>query len=141
MIKKNIPKILEHKGFRFLICGGITAAFNVILLEGLIKSLKIATALGRNLANVLAIEVSLIFSFWVYKLWVWSESSWNWRTIIFREIILYHASMVLVISLRIFLIFPILDWLGVPSIVNTLIGIALGSIISYFFSDRIVFKD
>jgi putative flippase GtrA len=138
---KKIANFLENKGFRFIICGGITAAFNVILLEGLIKSLNIATALGRNLANVLAIEVSLIFSFWVYKLWVWSQSSWNWRTIIFREIILYHASMLFVISLRIFLIFPLLDWLGVKSIVNTLIGIALGSIISYFFSDRIVFKD
>jgi dolichol-phosphate mannosyltransferase len=41
---------------------------------------------------------------------------------------------------RIFIVFPILDWLGVNYAVNTLIGILVGASINYLLSDNLVFK-
>lgn len=137
---KAITKLLNNKIIRYLFFGGITALFNVLLLAGLIELLEIRTPLWRNLANLFALEISVIFSFWVYKMWVWTSPDWDWRQIILKQIPLFHASMSIVIALRIFLIFPVLDWLGVQYIVNTLIGITLGAIVTYFWSDQIVFK-
>lgn len=137
---KAIAKLSKNKVIRYLFFGGITALFNVVLLALLFESFNITSSLGRNLANLLALEISVVFSFWVYRMWVWTGLDWNWRNIIFKQIPLFHASMSVVIALRIFLLFPVLDWLGVQYIINTLIGIALGAILTYFWSDQVVFK-
>lgn len=137
---KAIAKLSKNKVIRYLFFGGITALFNVVLLALLFESFNITSSLGRNLANLLALEISVVFSFWVYRMWVWTGLDWNWRNIILKQIPLFHASMSVVIALRIFLLFPVLDWLGVQYIINTLIGIALGAILTYFWSDKIVFK-
>lgn len=137
----SIPQLFKYKAIRFLICGVITAVFNVVLLAGIIEFFNITTPLGRNMANLVALEIAVIFSFWVYKLGVWTSLSWNWQKIIVKQIPLYHASISLIIALRIFLIFPLLDWLGVQYMLNTVIGIVLGSVINYFSNDKIVFKE
>lgn len=140
-MSKAIPKLLQQKTVRFLICGALTAAFNIILLASIIEYLNIQMPFWRNVANVVALEVSVLFSFWVYKLGVWTRLSWHWRKVLFRQIPLYHASISIVIALRSFVIFPILDWLGVQYAVNALIGIVLGSALNYVCSDRFVFKE
>ena len=137
---KAVAKLFKNKVILYLFFGGITTLFNVVLLTVLIEVFNITTPLGRNIANLFALEVSVIFSFWVYKMWVWTEIDWNWRTIMLKQIPLFHASMGVVIALRIFLLFPVLDWLGVQYIINTLIGIALGAVVTYFWSDKVVFK-
>ena len=137
---KVITKLFNNKIVRYLFFGGITAVFNVVLLAVLIEFFNITTSLGRNIANLLALEISVIFSFWVYKMWVWTGLDWNWRTIMLKQIPLFHASMSIIIAVRIFLLFPVLDWLGLQYIINTLIGIALGAIVTYFWSDKVVFK-
>lgn len=138
---KAISNFVNKKVVRFLICGGITAVFNVIVLAALIEYLNIKTPLWRNIANIVAMEISVLFSFWIYKLWVWTRSGWHWRRTLFRQLSIYHASISVVIGLRSFIIFPILDWVGVQYMANTLVGIAIGSVLNYFCSDKIVFKE
>lgn len=135
-----LRKVFRNKIVRFLFCGGITAAFNVILIYILIEGLGLNTPVLRNFANVLAIEVSLIFTFFVYKIWVWSGGTWRLRDVLGREIPLFHISSGIAISLRSFMIFPIVDWLGVHYVINTLMGILIGSILNYFACDKIIFK-
>lgn len=130
----------KNKAFRYLICGGITAAFNILLIEAIISVFAIETPLWENIANAVAIEISLIFSFFIYKLWVWSTDSWKLQEIILREIPKFHIAFGGVILARIFLIFPILNWLGVSAALNTLAGIILGAILNYTISDKWVFK-
>ncbi|WP_390824733.1 GtrA family protein [Anabaena subtropica] len=130
---------MRNRIIRFLICGIITAAFNVLLLITLLELLKIEQPLHRNIVNIVSIEISLLFSFFIYRIWVWSEGKWNFRNICFRQIPMYHISYGLVIVVRSFLLFPILDWLGINYIINTLIGILVGSIINYIFSEKLVF--
>lgn len=130
----------QSKVFRFLICGVITAVFNVLLLIAIIQAFEIKTPFFRNFANVLSIEVSLIFSFFVYRAWVWSTRRSSIREIMFQQMPLYHLSVATSIASRSFVVFPILDWLGVHYVINTLIGIVLGSIVNYRISDKLVFK-
>ena len=133
-------KLVQSKVLKFLICGAVTTAFNVVLIYALIEGFNINTPVLRNLANVVSLEISVIFSFFVYKAWVWSSSTWNYKEVIRREIPLFHFSMGIAIAVRSFILFPIFDWLGIHYTINTLMGILIGSIINYLACERIVFK-
>ncbi|WP_013334399.1 GtrA family protein [Gloeothece verrucosa] len=126
---------------RYIVCGVITAIFNVVFIYILIETFKINTPVFRNIANLVAIEISLLFSFFVYKTWVWSSYKSSRKEILWKQIPRYHISCGVVVVSRIFLIFPILDWLKVNYQINTLIGIALGSVINYIISDKWVFNN
>jgi dolichol-phosphate mannosyltransferase len=132
-------RLWQEKVFRFLICGAITALFNVLLLDTIIRIFEIQTSLLRNIANAGSIEVSLLLSFFVYRTLVWSTRASTIREMILREAPLYHLSCGVSIASRVFIVFPVLDWMGVHYALNTLVGIVLGSIINYKISDKWVF--
>ncbi|WP_346292414.1 GtrA family protein [Sphaerothrix gracilis] len=132
--------LLKDKKIRFLICGGITAAFNLVAISVLVALFEAKTPLLRNLANVTAIEISLLFSFLVYRLGVWPQASWRLKPVLLYQLPMYHLSMAGIILLRSFLIFPVLDWLGVHYLANTLMGIGLGAGLTYFLGERVIFS-
>jgi putative flippase GtrA len=139
----TLKNLLGNRIIRFLICGVITAVFNIVLLAILIESFKlnqVNQSFFRNLANIASIEVSLIFSFFVYRIWVWPSSSWSAKKIFKQELPLFHLSCGIVIATRSFILFPLLDWAGVNYVVNSLIGIAIGSVMNYVISNKWVFK-
>ena len=53
---------------KFLMGGGFAALLNLSLIYGLITLLGWDTPLLRNLANLVAIELSLIASFFIYRI-------------------------------------------------------------------------
>ncbi len=135
-----LKKLLQKKVVKFLIGGGVAALINLFLIFVLIEWLGFNTVTLRNLANIIAIELSLLASFFIYRIWVWTGGSWKIREVIFRQIPLYHLAAGTAILARIFLIFPILNWLGVNYLINTLIGVLVSAAINYMISDNIVFK-
>lgn len=135
-----LNKLLGSRIVRFLIGGAIAAFFNVVLIFLLIDKLGFNTPLLRNIANLISIELSLIFSFFIYRIWVWTGGGWNVRDVILRQLPLYHLSAGVAILTRIFLIFPILDWLKVNYAINTLVGVLFSATLNYLISDRLVFN-
>jgi dolichol-phosphate mannosyltransferase len=133
--------LLQHRGVKFLFGGGVAAAFNLLLIYLLIDWLGWETTLLRNLANIISIELSLILSFFIYRMWVWSGAVWQIKSILFKQLPLYHLAAGTAVLLRILIIFPLLNKLGVDYRLNTLIGVLVSAIINYLISDRLVFKD
>ncbi len=133
-------KLFSAKILKFLLGGGVAAIFNLVLMFGLIEWLGFNTPVLRNVANILAIECSLLFSFFVYRFWVWSGGSWTIKELLFKQIPLYHVSAGTSVIARIFFVFPLLDWLQVNYAINTLIGIFISAALNYLISDRLVFK-
>jgi dolichol-phosphate mannosyltransferase len=136
-MKKNI---FQQRIFKFLIGGGVSAAFNLLLIFFLIDVLGFNTPALRNLANAISIELSLVFSFFVYRTWVWTGGNWTIREVLLRQLPLYHIAAGTAVLSRIFIVFPLLDWLGVSYTINTLVGVLLNAVINYVISDRLVFK-
>jgi dolichol-phosphate mannosyltransferase len=136
-----IKKFFSYKLLKFLIGGGVAALFNLYLIFVMIEQLGWNDPFLRNLANAIAIELSLIFSFFIYRTWVWSGGNWNIKDVLTRQIPLYHLSAGSAVVLRIFVVFPALDWLKVDYRLNTLIGVLLSAFLNYFISDRLVFKN
>ena len=137
----NLFKLFQQRVIKFLFSGAVSAAFNLLLIFIFIEWLDWQTVLLRNLANIIAIEISVIFSFFVYRIWVWTGGVWRIKSILFKQLPLYHLAAGTVILLRVAIIFPLLDRIGVDYLINTTIGIILGAIINYLISDRLVFKD
>ncbi|MEH2194158.1 MAG: glycosyltransferase [Nostoc sp.] len=135
-----IKKIFKPKILKFLLGGGLAAALNLALIYLIIEKLEFNTPLLRNIANLISIEISLGFSFFIYRSWVWTGGIWNLREVFLRQLPLYHVSAGAAVIVRVFLIFPILDWLKVNYGINTIIGALVSASINYLISDRFVFK-
>ncbi|MDH6099097.1 glycosyltransferase [Anabaenopsis sp. FSS-46] len=135
-----LKKLFSRKIIKFLLGGGLAAALNLLLIFVLIEKLNINTAFLRNIANVVAIEISLVFSFFIYRTWVWTGGIWSIREVFLRQLPLYHVSAGVAVIIRIVFIFPILDWLGVNYAINTVIGALVSASINYLISDSFVFK-
>ncbi|NER81242.1 MAG: glycosyltransferase [Leptolyngbya sp. SIO1D8] len=136
-----IETIFSRKVIRFLLGGGFAAAFNLFLIFLLVEFLGFNSSILRNVANILSMECSLIASFFIYRIWVWPGGSWKIKSLLFKQLPLYHLSAGLAISLRIFVIFPFLDWLGINYLINTVLGVFVSAGINYVLSDSLVFQD
>jgi dolichol-phosphate mannosyltransferase len=135
-----LKKLFRQKVFKFLIGGGVAAVINLLLIFGLIEWLGFNTPTLRNVANAVSIELSLLASFFIYRIWVWPGGVWTIREVLWRQIPLYHLSAGAAVITRIFIVFPLLDRLGVNYAINTLVGVLLNAVINYLISDRLVFK-
>jgi dolichol-phosphate mannosyltransferase len=137
---KMLRKMFRSKILKFLLGGGLAAALNLVFIYLIIEKLGFNTPFLRNIANVISIEISLIFSFFIYRTWVWTGGVWNLKEVFLRQLPLYHISAGLAVITRILFIFPILDWLRVNYAINTVIGALVSASINYLISDRFVFK-
>lgn len=135
-----LKQVLRQRVFKFLIGGGIAATFNLFLIFAMIEWMGFNTPLLRNVANTVSIELSLLLSFFIYRTWVWPGGVWTVREVILKQLPLYHLSAGTAVFARIFLVFPLLDWLGINYQINTLIGVLVNAAFNYLISDKLVFK-
>lgn len=135
-----MPKtVISSKIIKFSIGGIVGAVTNLILMAYLVDKLGFDTPFLRNIANIISIEAGLITSFVIYRSWIWKEE-FSLRKILFRQIPLYHVAGGSALLTRSLIIFPLLDWLAVNYLLNTFIGMIIGTVIKYIISDRVVFK-
>ena len=136
----SLSKLFRQRAVKFLIGGGVAAVFNLCLIYILIEWLGFNDPFLRNLANIISIELSLIFSFFIYRIWVWPGGVWKFSEVFLKQLPLYHLSAGTAVLMRIFVVFPLLDRLGVNYGINTLIGVLFNAILNYLISDHLVFK-
>ena len=130
----------RQRSFRFIFVGAITTLANILLINLLVSYFKLNDPILKSLGNAFATEICLLLSFFCYRQFVWQAVWMGWQKVLFHELPRYHLSIISVIVIRIFLLFPLLDWLGVHYSLNTLIGIALGAASSYTLSNKFVFN-
>lgn len=135
-----LANLFRGRVFKFLLGGGVAAALNLLLIYLMIDRLGFNTPVLRNVANTVAIELSLLFSFFIYRIWVWPGGVWTVRAVLLKQLPLYHLSAGAAVIARIFIIFPLLDWLKINYVINTLVGVLVSASINYLISDKLVFK-
>jgi dolichol-phosphate mannosyltransferase len=134
-----VSQVARHRFTRFLMLGGSAAIVNMLLMYVLVNVCNWETPIGRNLANAIALEVSLIYSFFVYRTFVWGDHADEFKAGALNQLVRYHGVAGVVNLVRFLVIFPSLDWIGVHHLVNTLFGIAIGCLVNYFISTKFVF--
>ncbi len=124
----------------FLAGGSSAAALNLALAYVGVDLLGFRSGLEQNFINFVAMEISLIYSFFVYRTCVWRIKTLNATDLLLRQLPLYHLSAGTGVLTRV-LLFPLLQLLGVHYLVNIALGILAGSSVNYALSSRYVFKE
>lgn len=124
----------------FLVGGGSAAVLNLALAWIGVETLGLRSDLQQNFVNLVAIEVSLLYSFFIYRTFVWKIKDSDISRIFLRQLPLYHLSAGASVLTRLS-IFPLLQTLGVHYLINISSGIAIGAAVNYLLADRFVFKE
>ena len=138
-LNSKLKNIFSNKIIRFAITGSAGALINLFLIYIFVELLNFKTNFMENIANILALEISIIFSFVVNRNWTWIERKNFQAYSLFRQYLYFHIAVAISVIFRI-IIFPLFQYLGLNYLINTAIGIVLGSVINYFSLDLIVFK-
>jgi len=132
-------KLLEPRSLRFLFVGILGAIANILLVTALVNVLRWDTVILRSLANIVATEICLVISFFVYRQFVWQVERYDWQIIMQNELPAYHVSIASVIAVRSLFLFPLMDWIGIDPALNITIGIGLGAILTYTLNEKVIF--
>lgn len=124
----------------FLVGGGSAAIVNLVLAYIGVDLLGFSSELQQNYVNLVAMEISLVYSFFVYRAFVWRIKTWDKAQILLRQLPLYHLSAGAAVVVRT-LLFPLLQLLGVHYLSNIALGILVGAAMNYVLIDNFVFKD
>jgi dolichol-phosphate mannosyltransferase len=134
-----LTHLTRHRFTRFLLLGGTAALVNLLIMYFLVDACDWKEPFWKNLANAVSMEVSLLYSFIVYRIYVWGNQTGHFRKGLATQMWRYHGTAGAINLMRFFAIFPLLDWLGVHHLTNTVIGISAGCVINYFISNHFVF--
>jgi dolichol-phosphate mannosyltransferase len=96
---------------RFLLVGCSAAAANFLSITILIKLLGFQSYLLKNVANLLAIEISTLYNFSISRLWTWRDAPRKQGKGLIAQFISYNLAPLTGIGFRIIL-FPILEKWG-----------------------------
>lgn len=124
---------------KFLIVGLSAAFVNLSLMVLFVEGYGFKTYFLKNLANILSIEISIIYHFAASRAWTWSDAPKKQGKDLMAQCVSFHVANLAGMAIRA-VIFAILEKSGVYYIVNVAIGIGLATAVSFVFYDRIVFK-
>lgn len=132
---------LEPGRILLFLIGGVSAAIvNLILAYLGVDLLGLNSDLQQNYVNIVAMEISLVYSFLIYRAFVWRIKTWNNSQVFLRQLPLYHVSAGTGILVRT-LLFPVVQLLGVHYLPNVALGILVGAAANYILADNFVFRD
>ena len=124
---------------KFLLVGSSAAAVNFLSITILIELLGFKTYSLKNVANILAIEISTLYNFSVSRLWTWRDAPRKQGKSLIAQFISYNLAALTGIAFRAIL-FPILEKIGVYYLFNVAIGIAIAATLDFILFDKLVFK-
>ena len=124
---------------KFLIVSGSAVALNLLLLFLMVSYLGFGTPLLENLANAVAMEISIVYNFFMSRAITWSDRHREKGRRLFIQMVKFHLAIGVTILFRLAL-FPLLQQFGVFYVFNAAIGIALAAIFDFVIYDTLVFK-
>lgn len=127
----------KKKLFKFFLIGITLTTFNLLLIYFFVEILKLNTIFLKNVSNVLAIEIGILFSFVLNRHFTWPESKKN--DTFLNQIIRFHYVVGFSAIFRVVL-FATLQLFGINYLLNTIIGVIFSSVFNFIFYDKEVFQ-
>ena len=95
--------------------------------------------LGADIANIIAIEISILFNFFYSRRWTWNHIEKHHGRMLAYQCFKFHIAILPGFIIRA-LLFPILSHVfKIHYIVNTMIGVAISMVLNFLLYDKIVF--
>jgi len=124
---------------KFLIVGCSAVLVNFLLMTIFIELLGFKSYFLKNLANILAIEMSAVYNFSISRVWTWKDAPRKQGKSLVGQFISFNLALLAGIVIRVIL-FAVLEKWGLFYLLNVAIGIGLAACIDFVLYDRFVFK-
>jgi putative flippase GtrA len=124
---------------KFLIGGMSSAIVNFLIISFFIEIIGFKSYFLKNLANILAIEISALYNFLVCRLWTWKDAPRKRGKSLFTQYISYNLALLAGIVIRIIL-FAVFEKWGIFYLLNVAIGIGMAASIDFILYDKLVFR-
>jgi len=124
---------------RFLVVGCSAALVNFLLITLFIELLGFKTYFLKNLANILAIEMSAIYNFSISRVWTWKDAPRKQGKSLVGQFVYFNLALLTGIVLRVIL-FAIFERWGVFYLLNVAIGIGIAASIDFILYNKFVFR-
>jgi dolichol-phosphate mannosyltransferase len=124
---------------KFLIVSGSAVILNLLLLYAMVNYLGFDSSLGQNAANVISMELSIIYNFFLSRVITWKDRYREKGKGLFLQVIKFHVTIGITILFRMGL-FAVLQLVGVHYLLNAAIGIAISAIFNFLVYDALIFK-
>jgi putative flippase GtrA len=124
---------------KFLIVGCSAALVNFLLITIFIELFGFTGYFLKNLANILAIEMSAVYNFSISRLWTWKDAPRKQGKSLVAQFVSFNLALLAGIVLRVIL-FAVLEKWGVFYLLNVAIGIGIAACIDFILYDKFVFK-
>ena len=80
----------KYRITKFCISGLLSALINLVLLLLLVNYLNFNTVFLENIANILSMEISIIFNFIISRNWTWSDIEREQGKGLFKQAFIFH---------------------------------------------------
>ena len=124
---------------KFLIVGCSAALVNFLLITMFIELLGFKSYFLKNLANILAIEMSAIYNFSISRVWTWKDALRKQGKGLVGQFISFNLALLAGIVIRAIL-FAVFEKWGLFYLLNVAIGIGIAACIDFILYDKFVFK-
>jgi putative flippase GtrA len=124
---------------KFLIVGFSAAFVNFLLITIFIELLAFRSYFLKNLANILAIEMSAIYNFSISRVWTWKDAPRKQGKSLVGQFIYFNLVLLAGIIIRVIL-FAVLEKWGLFYLLNVAIGIGIAACIDFILYDKLVFR-
>lgn len=125
---------------KFFITGLSAAVVNLLLMVLFVEVFNFKTYILKNVANILAIFLSIIYNFMVSRLWTWSEIPKKHGKVLLMQFMSFNLANMFTMGLRV-IVFALLERVGINYLLNVIIGIILAAVLSFILYDKIVFNE
>lgn len=133
MKDRRFAQLWSDRRVRYLFAGSSVFLVNVLAFEGLRTTLP-DVVWGRNVANVVATEVSYLYGYAVHSMFTWRAELPSWR-----GLVKFHVVSGFGFVLRT-LAFGLLDWWGaLPALICLMLSIGIQLATNFLGYERWVF--
>ena len=124
---------------KFLLVSGSAVILNLLLLYLLVTYCGLNTQLGENIANVISMEIAIIYNFFMSRWITWGDRQKETGLQLLYQVLKFHITIGITILFRIVLFF-LLQLAGLNYLVNSAIGIAVSALFNFAVYDTLIFK-
>jgi len=125
---------------KFFVTGLSAAVVNLLLMVLFVEVFHFKTYILKNIANVLAIFLSIIYNFILSRLLTWSEIPKKHGKFLLMQFVSFGLANMITMALRV-VVFAWLEKVGINYLLNVTIGIMLAAALSFILYDKLVFNE
>ena len=126
------------KTIKYVVNGSLVALFQILVMWIMVRTLNIQEFQSINIANIISIEITLFFAFFLHSKITWRQK-YNTSSNFIIKLIKFHLVTFISISIRI-IVFYILTSIGFFYLLCTILSIIIAIFINFLGYDKIVFR-